>query len=178
MKRKALIAALAVMTCIAMAGCGDKEKQEPTGITGEPISSEALDDGTRDKGNDAGKGQSEKASAQEAQTGEAGEGSSAAQKADGSIYVGKFVQDDEAELEVAEGSDGKYEVKISIYGLTYLDDGVGTLEGDGLHFTATDATGNPIGGIITLEGDEIKLTFTESTWGLLENGTSFLFGRE
>ena len=175
MKRKALIAALAVMTSIAMAGCGGKENQnqEATGITGEPISSEALNNG-----NGAGKGQSENAGNDKAQAGDAGEGIAAEQKVDGSVYVGKFVQDDEAELEIAEGSDGKYEVKITIYGLTSLDDGVGTLEEDGLHFTATDAAGNPIGGIITQEGDEIKLTFTESTWGLLENGTSFIFGRE
>ena len=75
-------------------------------------------------------------------------------------------------------SDGLYDVQIGIFRLTDLDDGLGRMGDDGLQFTATDAAGNPIGGIITLNGDTATVTFTDSTWPLLENGSQFVYTRE
>ena len=95
-------------------------------------------------------------------------------------YVGTYLDEDnhEPNLFISQRADGSYDVSIGIFRLTSLDDGVGTLGSDGLRFTATDAAGNPISGIITLAGDTACVTFTASTWSLLEPGSTFHYVRE
>ena len=91
-------------------------------------------------------------------------------------FVGSFVDENgDTGLEITRREDGTYDVKINIVRLTSLDDGVGTMENDKLRFTATDANGNPISGEIEDLGLEKKVTFTDSTWGLLENGSTFTY---
>lgn len=58
-----------------------------------------------------------------------------------------------------------------------MDDGVGELTQEGMVFTATDAAGNPISGIITVEDEIAIVTFTDSIWSLLENGTSYMYSK-
>lgn len=98
---------------------------------------------------------------------------------DETIYIGEYLDYDcnEPNLEIAKGTDGKYIVQIGIFRLTTLDDGVGELTPDGLPFTATDAAGNPISGIITVENEIATVTFTDSTWDLLENGSIFKYSK-
>ena len=95
-------------------------------------------------------------------------------------YVGTYLDEDnhEPNLFISQRTDGSYDVNIGIFRLTSLDDGVGTLGSDGLRFTATDASGNPISGIITINGDTACVTFTASTWALLEPGSTFHYVRE
>ncbi len=94
---------------------------------------------------------------------------------DDSIYIGEYLDLDinEPNLKIAKREDGNYDVEISIYRLTYLDDGIGTLTKDGMEFTATDANGDPIKGIIKVEDKVATVTFTDSTWELIKNGDSF-----
>ena len=96
---------------------------------------------------------------------------------DENIYIGEYLDSDvnEPNLEIAKGEDGTYIVQIGIYRLTSLDDGVGELTAEGMLFTATDAAGNPISGIITVDGETAIVTFTDSTWDLLENGSSYVY---
>ena len=96
---------------------------------------------------------------------------------DEALYIGEYLDYDcnEPNLEIAKGRDGKYIVQIGIFRLTTLDDGIGELTPEGLIFTATDAAGNPISGIITVEEQIATVTFTDSTWALLENGTTYLY---
>lgn len=54
--------------------------------------------------------------------------------------------------------------------MTTLEDGIGELTEDGIVFTATDAAGNPISGIITVDGKTATVTFTDSTWDYIQNG--------
>ena len=68
-------------------------------------------------------------------------------------------------------------MQIGIFRLTTLEDGVGELTAEGMTFTATDAAGNPIGGIITVEDDIATVTFTDSTWDLIENGTVYQYSK-
>lgn len=98
---------------------------------------------------------------------------------DDSVYIGEYLDYDcnEPNLEIAKGTDGKYIVQIGIFRLTTLDDGVGELTLEGMVFTATDAAGNPISGIITVEDEIATVTFTDSTWSLLENGTSYMYSK-
>lgn len=107
------------------------------------------------------------------------ETSSPEASADGDRYVGEYLDSDvnEPMLTITEDGDGKYKIEIGIYRLTTMDDGVGELTEDGLKFTATDAAGNPIGGIITLDGNVATVTFTDSTWGYIQNGDTFLYTR-
>lgn len=94
-------------------------------------------------------------------------------------FAGRFVSDyDSSELEILPREDGRYDVVVSLTRLTLLDDGVGSLADDGLHFSATDASGQPIEGTISLIGDAARLVFTKSTWGLINNGDSFEFERK
>ena len=98
-------------------------------------------------------------------------------EADDAKYIGEYLDSDvnEPNLDIAKGDDGKYIVQIGIYRLTSLDDGIGELTEDGMLFTATDAMGNPISGIITVDEDVATVTITDTTWGLLENGSSFVY---
>ena len=100
-------------------------------------------------------------------------------KIDDTIYIGEYLDYDVSEpnLEIAKGQDGKYIVQIGIFRLTTLDDGVGELTEEGMIFTATDAAGNPIGGIIVVEDDIATVTFTDSTWDLIEKGTVYQYSK-
>lgn len=95
-------------------------------------------------------------------------------------YEGTYLDEDnnEPNLFITHRDDGKYDVRIGIFRLTNLDDGVGTMGANGIDFTATDAAGNPIGGEIILRGDTAEVVFTRSTWSLLENGSKFQYIRQ
>ena len=95
-------------------------------------------------------------------------------------YVGQYLDEDnnEPNLYIISLPDGSYSVEIGIFRLTYIDDGVGTVTSDGLDFTATDANGDPIGGVITLQGDTATVTFTNSTWTYIENGDYFRYFKQ
>lgn len=94
---------------------------------------------------------------------------------DDSVYIGEYLDSDvkEPNLEIAKGDDGKYIVQIGIYRLTSLSDGIGELTVEGMNFTATDAAGNPISGVITVKEETATVTFTNSTWHYLQNGSTF-----
>ena len=95
-------------------------------------------------------------------------------------YEGTYLDQDRSDpnLVITPREDGRYSVYIGIFRLTTLDDGIGTVTGKGLAFTATDAGGAPIGGLITVDRDTAVVTFTDSTWPLLENGASFTYVRK
>ena len=93
---------------------------------------------------------------------------------DDTLYVGEYLDENkDPNLEIARGEDGKYIVQIGIFRLASFDDGVGELTEEGMHFTATDMAGNPIGGIITVENGTARVIFTDSTWEYIQNGTSY-----
>ena len=99
------------------------------------------------------------------------------QSFDETVYIGEYLDSavQEPNLEIAKGEDNSYIIQIGIYRLTFLSDGVGTLTAEGMNFTATDASGNPISGVITVEGETAIVTFTNSTWEYLENGSTFQY---
>ncbi len=91
-------------------------------------------------------------------------------------FAGKYVSGyDSSQLEIMPREDGNYDIVVDLFRLTLLDDGIGTLADDGIHFRATDAGGQPIEGTITMIGDAARLVFTNSTWDLLNVGDSFDF---
>ena len=94
-------------------------------------------------------------------------------------YAGVYLDDNGTDnpLVITPDSTGGYHVSIAIYRLTMIDDGLGRATTDGLAFTATDANGQPIGGIITLSGDTATVTFTDSHWTYLPNGEQFRYYR-
>lgn len=96
---------------------------------------------------------------------------------DDALYIGEYLDSDvlDPNLEIAKGEDGKYIVQIGIFRLTSLDDGVGELTAEGMKFTATDAAGNPISGVITVEDQTATVTFTDSTWEYLPNGSAYQY---
>ncbi|MBQ2177972.1 MAG: hypothetical protein II451_02470, partial [Oscillospiraceae bacterium] len=70
-------------------------------------------------------------------------------------YEGQYLDIDTNQpgLRIVASDNGGYLVQVGIYRLTSLDDGRGEMKPDGLHFTATDASGNPISGLITCNGE-------------------------
>lgn len=99
------------------------------------------------------------------------------QPLDDTSYIGEYTDADvkEPNLEIAKGNGDSYIVQIGIYRLTTLNDGIGKLTAKGMNFTATDAAGNPISGIITIWNQTAIVTFTDSTWAYLTNGSSFQY---
>ncbi len=90
-------------------------------------------------------------------------------------YVGEYSNEaGSPALEIAE-ENGKYLVQLSIVKLANFDDGVGEMTPDGLAFTATDPSGNPIKALITLEGEKATVEFTDSKWDLIQTGEGFVF---
>ena len=90
-------------------------------------------------------------------------------------YIGEDLDAEtgEAGLEIADAGNGVYTVQIAIFRLTSLSDGVGAIDGDNMAFTATDAAGEPISGVITLNGQTATVTFLNSSWEHIQNGSSF-----
>lgn len=60
----------------------------------------------------------------------------------------------------------QYHIEIGIFRLISIDDGVGTIEGNKLLFTATDASGEPIKGEIAKTDNGTNVIFTDSTWNI------------
>lgn len=96
---------------------------------------------------------------------------------DDTLYMGEFLDSavQEPNLEIEKIEDGRYLVQIGIYRLAFLSDGDGKMTADGMIFTATDPSGNPISGIIKVEDRTATVTFTDSTWEYLPNGTSYQY---
>lgn len=92
-------------------------------------------------------------------------------------YVGEYrdAENDTEGLEIAANGDGTYTVQFGIFKLAQFTDGVGELGEDGLSFTATDPSGNPVSGLITADGGSATVTITASTWEYLPDGTSFVY---
>ncbi len=96
---------------------------------------------------------------------------------DDSVYIGEYLDSVilEPNLEIAKREDGSFIVQISIYRLASFSDGIGELTADGILFTATDPSGNPIRGVITIEEQTAIVTFTESTWDYISNGSVYQY---
>jgi len=93
--------------------------------------------------------------------------------------TGHFVSDDDgSSLTISAREDGRYSIVINLFRLTHLDDGVGGDAEGGIDFTATDASGEPIGGRITFADDTAILTFIHSSWSLIEEGDKWEFKRK
>ena len=157
-----------VLMCVAILGLCGCVKENPDEITDlDSMNMSMVDDQAEDKAEDQTEEPTEDKTDPETET----------NVVDDSVYIGEYLDYDcnEPNLEIAKGTDGKYIVQIGIFRLTTLDDGVGELTPEGMVFTATDAAGNPISGIITVEDEIATVTFTDSTWSLLENGTSYMY---
>ena len=96
-------------------------------------------------------------------------------------YEGVYLDEDNSDPNLHiryRRSDGRYDVEVGIFRLTFLDDGIGEVGDQGLTFKATDAAGQPIGGVVTLHQDTATVTFTDTTWPLIEPGAQFRYVRQ
>ncbi|MCM1356059.1 MAG: META domain-containing protein [Staphylococcus sp.] len=92
--------------------------------------------------------------------------------------IGEYIDpNDGSTLQINKSTDSEARIRISLFRLTDIDDGIGRVSDDTLSFTATDAAGQPIEGKITIEGENVTLVFTGSTWEYLPNGTTYHFKR-
>lgn len=94
-------------------------------------------------------------------------------------FIGEYTDpNDGSTLQIGNSSNSGSSVKINLFKLTDIDDGIGSVTADTLTFIATDAAGNPIKGRITLDGDTATLVFTGSTWEYLPDGSTYHFKRD
>ncbi len=94
-------------------------------------------------------------------------------------YIGEYTDTiDGSTLIIDKNTDSSLNIRIGLFRLTDIDNGIGIVKNDTLTFCATDAAGNPVKGFITLNGDAATLVFTESTWVYLPNGTTYQFNRD
>ena len=94
-------------------------------------------------------------------------------------FIGDYTDsNDGSTLQIGKSTNSGPSIKINLFKLTDIDDGIGEVSDDALTFTATDAAGNPIKGKITVDGDSATLVFTESTWEYLPNGSTYHFKRD
>lgn len=94
-------------------------------------------------------------------------------------FIGEYTDsNDGSTLQIGKSTNSGPSIKINLFKLTDIDDGIGVISDDVLTFTATDAAGNPIKGKITIDGDSATLVFTESTWEYLPNGSTYHFKRD
>lgn len=170
MKKKFVV--LVMVLGMALSACGNAETEKKDGgMSGEPIATESsvMEDS---------KASDESSVAEDSVAPAQSDANSEEQGNLGDIFVGEYVsEEDGSTLEIAPNGDEPkdYVVQVDLFRLTLLDDGVGLATAEGMSFTATDANGEPISGMITLEGEIATVTFTDSNWPLLENGTSFTF---
>lgn len=93
-------------------------------------------------------------------------------------FIGEYTDlNDGSTLIIGKNANSEASIKINLFRLTDIDDGIGNAANGTLTFTATDAAGNPIKGKITLNGDTATLVFTESTWEYLPEGSTYTFVR-
>lgn len=98
---------------------------------------------------------------------------------DAKSFIGEYTdQNDGSTLQIRKDTNSGPSIHISLFRLTDIDNGIGTISDDTMTFTATDAAGNPIKGTITLDGDTATVVFTHSTWGYLPAGSTFYFKRD
>lgn len=98
---------------------------------------------------------------------------------DAKSFIGEYTdQNDGSTLQIRKDTNSGPSIHISLFRLTDIDNGIGTISDDTMTFTATDAAGNPIKGTITLDGDTATVVFTHSTWGYLPAGSTFHFKRD
>lgn len=94
-------------------------------------------------------------------------------------FIGKYTNStDGSTLQVGDSTNSGLSVKINLFRLTDIDDGIGTISDGSLVFTATDAAGKPIKGKVTTDGDTATLVFIESTWEYLPDGSTYRFRRD
>lgn len=176
MRKKTVAFIVCIMSYTLLFGCENNistketveeiiEKTEQTEVTKEKLEE------TKEK--ERTEKTEEKEKTEELKT--TGETSSGKESMD--LYVGEYndYDNNEPNLEIAEGENGQYIVQIGIFRLTTLEDGIGTMTEEGIEFTATDASGSPIGGVISLDGDIATVTFTDSTWEYIKNGDQYCY---
>ncbi len=163
--KKKIYVLMAVMVASLLGACGGKDvsREDPEEQEEQQEPSEAEEDGFPD-GEQSGTEENKPTEEDTDTTQDLEE-----------IYVGAYADYDNGEpnLFITKGEDGKYDVKIGIFRLASMDDGVGELTENGMTFRATDPAGNPISGVITVKNGVAKVIFTDSTWVYLENGTTY-----
>ena len=79
-----------------------------------------------------------------------------------------------SELILVRQADGSYIYAMSLYRLTFIE-GTATQNGEVLHFTGIDSSGDPIEGDFVVSGENAEAIFTDSTWEHIKNGEVFTF---
>lgn len=164
-----LICVIAAM----LSACGSGDDDELQFVEWEPV--EVLDS---DESKQTGEEETEKIKEDTAQSDADAESSGNSTKAQADIYVGEYNDRDisEPNLEIQKNADGTYQIYIGIFGLAFLDDGIGTLTDTGLTFTCTSPDGNVQTGVITLDGDVATVSF-DPGWTYFEAQNNFKYDK-
>lgn len=185
---------LAVMMAMSLSACGSKDETPVTTETevtetevevAEAETTEATTETTTeakkaDATTEAKKAQATTAAPKpenktEAPTTEAQQAIPAQDPAVTEGYVGFHPSNSDASsFEISQGSNGYYNVNISIASLSSFACSNATFASMKMSFTATDQDGNPISGMIYRESNgTFTIEFTSSTWEYIKNGDKY-----
>lgn len=183
--RKKCFAILAAGTLCIMVGCSNTATKDNGKITAEPQVTQSATDPVSETESESPEPaketvQAETGETQEPELIEETSTSKAENKTDDmteteSEFAGEYRDQNGDSGLIIEKKDDGYHIEIGITRLTYIDDGVGTLDGDKIKFTATDASGSPIEGEIEKTDTGADVVFTNSTWEYIENGERFSY---
>lgn len=170
MKKKIAVMMIAMAMSMSVMACGTQDDT----LTIQTVTAESLDSGAETVAETA----QESEAATEALATEAVEtvGSAAGETAaESGITAGEYTSSyDGSTMTITDNNDGTYNVDLSLYRLTTLDDCVGTMDGDKMTVEAVDPNEGKMVLEITAESDgTLTVTVTDSTWELLSNGTAF-----
>ncbi len=88
-------------------------------------------------------------------------------------FLGRYADENYDEV-VLEKQGEAYTMAVSLYRLTFLDEGTVSFPGERVLFHTIDASGNPMTAAFYQDGpDQYALKIEESTWAYLEAGTVF-----
>lgn len=93
------------------------------------------------------------------------------------LFIGEYVdENNDPNLQIAKGDDGKFIIQIGIFRLCFMDDGEGEIIDDRMEFVISDESGNPCHGTIDVDEEgTATITFTASTWEFIKDGETYVY---
>lgn len=181
MKKRIAVMMIAMAMSMSVMACGTGDAKDST-LTIQTVTAESIGAGAETSAETATETAQESETATEAvQATEtlgntdsvAGE---AAATAENGITAGEYTSSyDGSTMTITDNNDGTYKVDLSLFRVTTLENGVGTMDGDKMTVEVVDPAEGNMGLEITAESDgTLTVTVTDSTWDILSNGTKFL----
>lgn len=168
---------IAMAMSLSVMACGTGDSQDST-LTIQTVTAESIGAGAETTTETAQESETatEAVQATEAVGNTDSAAGEAATTAESGITAGEYTSSyDGSTMTITDNNDGTYKVDLSLFRVTTLENGVGTMDGDKMTVEVVDPAEGNMGLEITTESDgTLTVTVTDSSWDILSNGTKFL----